>query len=49
MKKFVKYEEYTTRFSGGFSTGILMLRRYLFEIILSTLIFCGVIAIFFYF
>jgi hypothetical protein len=31
--------------SGGFS---LMLRRYLFEIILTALILCGLIAVFFY-
>jgi hypothetical protein len=34
---------------GVFSSGVLiMLRRYLFEIILASLILCGLIAAFFY-
>ncbi|WP_458379670.1 small membrane protein YdgU [Yersinia rochesterensis] len=38
-----------TRFSGCFLSGVLiMLRRYLFEITLTTLIICGLITLFFY-
>lgn len=41
---------YDTRFAGCFFIGgfSLMLRRYLFEIILTALILCGLTAVFFY-
>ncbi|MCW6021646.1 hypothetical protein K1Y37_01495 [Serratia marcescens] len=40
---------YDTRFAGCFFIGgfSLMLRRYLFEIVLTALILCGLIAVFF--